>query len=194
MGSLWHGHAWDAPPDARKHAIQLAERNYSKAIRLYFLSGDAICYLTSQMQRIALHELLGEGTVNSSAKLKHLQTCLNHFVDLDDMLHLLLDKKVEVNEENKYCDSNEEDKSFKSLHSLLKLVKSRLQHVLKNLVKICLSKPSPNKECPKLVECYKTCYKATFNLTDDLDCEGLLECLHKALADIKNILNQNGDS
>lgn len=194
MGSLWHGHAWDAPFDARKHSVQLAQRHYHKAVTLFLLSGDAIYFLTSQMQRVALCEFLVQGSAAPSMKLKHLQTCLDHFLEVDKMLQLILDKKVEVTEENQEPVPSEDGKSFKTLYSLLKLVKTRLQHVLKNLVKICLSKPSPNKECPKLAENYKACYKATFDLTDELDRDSLLQSLHKSLVDIKNILKQRDKS
>lgn len=76
------------------------------------------------------------------------------------------------------------------MYSLLKLVKSRLQHVLKTLVKVCVSKPSPGKDAAKLAEQYKASYKATFELSDDLDCDNLIRKLHKALSEITTLKNK----
>lgn len=105
------------------------------------------------------------------------------------MLEQLVDKKVEVADDQKDSSTSEDEKPFKTLYSLLKLVKIRLQHVLKSLLKICVSKPSPNKECPKLAERYKACYKATFGLSEELPCDSLLKSLHKALVEIRHIKN-----
>ncbi|XP_030767358.1 erythroid differentiation-related factor 1 [Sitophilus oryzae] len=194
MGSLWHAHAWNSTTDSKKQAVQLAQRHYDKAVKLFLVSGDALCYLTGQMQRVALTEFLVEGSSSATTKLKHLQACLDYFLDTDEILELLLDKKIEVSDENKESITAEKGKSFKSLHSLLKLVKTRLQHVLKSLVKLCLSKPSPNKESPVLAELYKASYKATFELSDELDCDALLKRLHKALREVKNILRSHRDA
>ena len=105
------------------------------------------------------------------------------------MLQLLLDKKVEITDETKDTQLNTEDaKSFKTLFSLLKLVKSRLQYVLKTLVKTCMTKAMPGKESSKLADKFKACYKVSFCLTDELDCDSLLKALHNSLLEIRNIL------
>ncbi|XP_076260625.1 erythroid differentiation-related factor 1 isoform X2 [Rhynchophorus ferrugineus] len=193
MGSLWHGQAWDAPPDSRRQAVQLAQIHYEKAVKLFLHSGEAFQFLTSQMQRVALIEFLIEGTGSAAVKLKHLQTCLDLFIDIDEMLNLLVEKKVEIPEETDILVADV-GKSFKSLYSLLKLIKTRLQYVLKLLVKVCMSKPSPNKESPKLADIYKNCYKATFELSDELECDDLLKKLHKTLFTIKRIIKPNEES
>ncbi|KAJ8959532.1 hypothetical protein NQ314_006269 [Rhamnusium bicolor] len=57
------------------------------------------------------------------------------------------------------------------------------------LIKICLTKPPPNKDCGNLAELYKICYKKSFELKDDLDFNSLLEKLAKVLKDIRNHVN-----
>ncbi|KAL1490907.1 hypothetical protein ABEB36_011582 [Hypothenemus hampei] len=186
IASLWHGHVWDThcTDVNKKHAVQLAQIHYEKSAKLFLQAGDALNYFTCQMQKVALVEFLVESSGSSTVKLKHLETCFNYFLEMDDMLELLVDKKMDVADEQKH---NEEEGSFKSLSSLLILIKTRLQHVLKTLIKLCLSKPSPCKESGKLSEEFKVCYKATFALRDELSYDEMLVALHKALQDMKQV-------
>ncbi|XP_066141863.1 erythroid differentiation-related factor 1 [Euwallacea fornicatus] len=187
IGSLWHSHVWDTPAaDTKKHTVQLVLKNYEKAVKLFFQSGDAIYYLTCQMQRVALAEQFFDCSTSPSAKLKHLQTCLEYFLEIDELLESLINKKLELSEDQK---EGENEKPFQTGHSLLKLVKNRLQHCLKSLVKVCVSKCNTRKD---LAEKYKACYKATFGLSDDLDYDRMLNGLHKALGEIAD-LNSNVD-
>ncbi|XP_023016253.2 erythroid differentiation-related factor 1 [Leptinotarsa decemlineata] len=188
IGSLYHSHIWSTPNDSsnRKNIIQLAKINYEKAAKLYFQSSDPVNYFTTQMQRFALSEYLAETTSVSNTKIKHLQHCLEIVLEMEEMINLLLEKKVEFQEEIEQTEDNGEDNNtFKTCFSLLKLVKVRLQHILKLLVKICLSKPPPNKDCEKLSELYKSCYKLSFELKDSMKYSELLERLQSVLKNIK---------
>ncbi|KAJ8981559.1 hypothetical protein NQ317_009819 [Molorchus minor] len=178
IGSLYH--------IIGKNIIQLAKINYEKAAKLYFQSSDALNYFTAQMQRFALSEYLAETTSILNTKIKHLQNCLDIVLELNDMISLVIEKKVDISEENVAEEENGEKKTYTTCFSLLKLVKHRLQHILKMLIKICLTKPAPNKECCKLADLYKGCYKKTFDLSDNLDYKVLLEKLGAVLGDIKN--------
>lgn len=103
------------------------------------------------------------------------------------MINLLIEKKVEVVDDNESKEEESENKkTYKTCFSLLKLVKHRLQHILKTLIKICLTKPAPNKDCGKLTKLYKTCYVKSFELKDDLDYNSLLEQLGKVLKAIRD--------
>lgn len=64
-------------------------------------------------------------------------------------------------------------------------MRQRLQYVLRILTKLCLTKPPPNKDCPKLAEVYKACYVLTFELTDGLEFYTLAEKLKTILGDIQ---------
>lgn len=101
------------------------------------------------------------------------------------MIKLIVEKKIDISEDETKKE-NEDTKTFKTCYSLLKLVKLRLQHILKQLIKICSIKPPPNKDCPKLLELYKNCFKISFVLKDDLSYNELSESLYKVLKDIKS--------
>lgn len=103
------------------------------------------------------------------------------------MINLLIEKKVEALDDNETAEEeNENKKTYKTCFSLLKLVKRRLQHILKTLIKICLTKPPPNKDCGKLAKLYKACYMKSFELKEDLDYNGLLEKLGTVLKEIRS--------
>lgn len=119
-------------------------------------------------------------------KLKHLQHCLEIVLELEDMIKLLVEQKIDIQDEKETSvDETEETKTYSTCYSLLKLVKLRLQHILKLLIKTCSSKPPPNKDCGKYLELYKNCFKISFELTDNLDFNTLTEKLYKVLNQIK---------
>ncbi|KAG5878620.1 hypothetical protein JTB14_019523 [Gonioctena quinquepunctata] len=187
IGSLYHSHIWSTPNDAanRRTIIQLAKINYEKAARLYYQSSDAFNYFTAQMQRFALSEYLSETSSVLNIKIKHLQHCLEIVLEVEDMVKLLIEKKVDAQDESEQTENSGEDNTFTTCFSLLKLVKVRLQHILKVLVKICLTKPPPNKDCEKLTELYKSCYKMSFQLKDGVKFSELLQSVGKVLGNIK---------
>lgn len=125
-------------------------------------------------------------------KIKHLQSCLDICVELKELIDLIADKKIEIPENDVAPpDTNgSEQVSFKSCYALLNLVKQRLQYVLRILTKLCLTKPPPNKDCPKLVEIYKSCYVLTFELVDGLEFYTLAGKLKTVLGDIQAKLNE----
>lgn len=188
IGSLYHSHIWTTSNDSsnRKNIIQLAKINYEKAAKMYFQSSDALQFLTAQMQRFALSEYLAETTSALNVKIKHLQHCLDVVLELDEIIDLLINNKLEVNDPPVEKGETEEENNFKTCFSLLKHVVTRLQYVLKLLVKCCLTKPPPNKDCERLSELYKKCYKISFDLKDNLCYPELLRKLQKVLLSIKN--------
>ena len=97
------------------------------------------------------------------------------------MMRLIDEKKVDVPEGE---DEENETKGFKTCLSLLNLIKQRLQHVLKILVKLCLTKPSPSKDCPRLAEIYKYCYMLSLSLQDGVKCDELMNKLHLVITQI----------
>lgn len=119
-------------------------------------------------------------------KVKHLQHCLEIILELEEMFKLLVEKKIDIVEDHTTNEENEDTKTFKTCFSLLKLVKLRLQHVLKQLIKICSTKPPPSKDCSKFLELYKNCFKISFDLKDDFSYNELSETLYKVLQDIRN--------
>lgn len=127
-------------------------------------------------------------TTVMNTKIKHLQHCLEIVLELEEMIKLLVDKKIDISEDDTTKDDGGESKTFKTCFSLLKLIKLRLQHILKQLIKICSSKPPPNKDCSKLLELYKNCFKISFQLRDDLGYNELSKILNKVLNDIKSEL------
>lgn len=108
------------------------------------------------------------------------------------MIDLIADKKIEILEiELTQPESNGVDEvSFKSTYALLNLVRQRLQYVLRILTKLCLTKPPPNKDCPKLAEMYKSCYVLTFGLVDGLDFYALAAKLKSVLGEIEVKVNE----
>lgn len=121
----------------------------------------------------------------TNIKIKHLQHCLEILLELEGMIKLLMEKKIDITEDETSTDENEETKTYKTCFSLLKLVKTRLQHILKQLIKICSIKPPPNKDCPKVLELYKDCFKISFELRDDFTYNKLSEALCNVLSGIK---------
>lgn len=108
------------------------------------------------------------------------------------MIKLIVEKKIDISEDEAKKE-NEDTKTFKNCFSLLKLVKLRLQHILKQLIKLCTIKPPPNKDCPKLLDLYKNCYKISFDLRDDFNYSKLSETLYKVLNDIKKEISNFTD-
>lgn len=123
-------------------------------------------------------------TSATNIKIKHLQHCLDITLELEEMIKLIVEKNIDISEDDTKKES-EDAKTFNTCFSLLKLVKLRLQHVLKQLIKLCSIKPPPNKDCSKLLELYKNCYKISFDLRDDFDFSKLSETLYKVLNYIK---------
>lgn len=197
IGCLYHSHIWMSSESAnRKSVIQLAKINYEKASKYYLAALDVISYFTSQMQRVALSEYLADSKLLKysyltlitqflaanapNVKIKHLQYCLDIFIEINSMIQLLIEKKADI-PENEIDEENETKEGFKTCLSLLNLIRQRLQHVLKILVKLCLTKPPPSKDCPKLAEIYKACYMKALSLIDGLTCEELVNKLHEVL-------------
>ncbi|KAL3280357.1 hypothetical protein HHI36_017846 [Cryptolaemus montrouzieri] len=194
MASLYHRHVLSTPEDAssKKKTISLAKIHYEKASSYYLLAHDVINYFTSQMQKFGLLESLAESAGNPNAKIKHFQGCLDIVLEIAEMVDMLVLKKVDMPEEGKMNCECEKDiseiRTYNTIFSLLKLVKQRLQHILKNLLKLCSAKNPPNKDCPKLAENYRECYKCTFVLKDDLTQHELLLMLNDVLKKIKQIV------
>ncbi|RZB41599.1 erythroid differentiation-related factor 1 [Asbolus verrucosus] len=184
IGCLYHSHIVGSDSANRKCVIQLAKINYERASKYYILALDVISYFTAQMQRVALSEYLTETANAPNVKIKHLQHCLDIFVEIDDMITLLVEKKVDIPENETELDEGSELKGFRTCFSLLNLIRQRLQHVLKMLVKLCLTKPPLNKDCPKLAEVYKSCYMMSFDLKDGIVYDELLNKLHSVLKQI----------
>lgn len=119
-------------------------------------------------------------------KIKHLQSCLDICIELKEVVDLVARKKIEIPETDTIPSTTNSDQiSFKSLYALLNLVRQRLQYVLRVLTKLCLTKPPPNKDCPKLAEIYKACYVLTFELVDGLEFYVLAEKLRTILNEIE---------
>ncbi|KAJ8959533.1 hypothetical protein NQ314_006270 [Rhamnusium bicolor] len=112
IGSLYHSHIWCTPNDSsnRKNIIQLAKINYEKAAKLYFQSSDAVNYFTAQMQRFALSEYLTETASALNTKIKHLQHCLSIILELEEMIILLIEKKIDIAEDSKEPSEETENK------------------------------------------------------------------------------------
>lgn len=178
IGSLYHKRVLETLND-RKNIIQLAKINYEKSAKLYFASADAINYLTVQMQRFALSEHLAESTNVVNIKIKHLQQCLDVVMEINDLIELICEKKIDTSEE--ILDSS--DDNFKSCLSLCQLVRQRLQHILKSLIKLTTTN---NKELTKI---YKDCYKFALEVGDYLNFVQLVNKLHLVLNKIKERLN-----
>lgn len=141
------------------------------------------------MYIIGCFQLFSAASVMNT-KIKHLQHCLEIILELEEMIKLLVEKKIDIPEEDTTKEENEDNKTFKTCYSLLKLIKLRLQHILKQLIKISSTKPPPNKDCPKFLELYKNCFKISFELRDDFSYNKLSETLCKVLNDIKKEVNK----
>lgn len=181
IGSLYHKRVLSLVND-RKNVIQLARINYEKSAKLYFASADAANYLTVQMQRFALSEHLAESTNVLNIKIKHLQQCLDIVMELRELIIQLDEKKIDINEESA---TEDEGESFKSCSSLLHLVKQRLQHILKCLIKFCSSKEAASKEYFKYIIIYKECYKFALEINENLSVIEMVHKLHLVLDKIQ---------
>lgn len=113
-------------------------------------------------------------------------------MELKEIIEPIADKKIEVseNELSPPEAKNSDQVSFKTVYALLNLVRQRLQYVLRILTKLCLTKPPPNKDCPKLAEIYKACYILTFQLVDGLEFYALAEKLKGVLGEIQIKLDE----
>lgn len=128
-------------------------------------------------------------------KIKHLQCSLSILLEINEMIQLMVDKKVDVGDEQTPSSSSDGGE-YKDCTSLLNLVRQRLQHILKSLIKLCLIKPPINKQCPKLTDMYKSCYQLSFELRDGIQYDELIKKLHNVLrlisvkvsAEMRNVL------
>lgn len=120
-----------------------------------------------------------------------MQQCLEVFKEIKQMVDLLKEKKVEVGAEE--TEEGDGKNGFKTCYSLLNLITNRLQHILKMLVKICLNKPPPNKDCPRLSVVYKACYMLSLKLQDGEKFNDILPKIADVLNEICVKLNELDD-
>jgi len=193
LGSLNHSSIWNLPNDLanRKGAINLAKLHYEKATALFFISMDAVNYFTVQMQRFALLEYLAESSGLPQAKITHYQECLEVLCDVKPMLQLIIENKIELDDST----TEDNDNSFKTLKSLIALLQNRIQCTLRNLTRLCLSKPPVNKDCPKYANIYKSCYALTLKLDNKKNLNDVVVDINRILLEVENKLNfLNADS
>lgn len=109
---------------------------------------------------------------------------------MKEILQMILDKKVEIPEEDlKNFNERSTEPSFKNCSALLVLVKKRLQFVLRHLIKLCLSKPAINKDCSQLVKSYKESYTLTFELENCLDFDAFIKKINIILTKISDLVS-----
>lgn len=204
LGSLNHSSIWNTSADCsnKKGAVHLAKLHYEKAAEFFYDSMDAVNYFTVQMQRFALIEYLAECKLTNrfyncsvsnvfilastlpQVKITHYQECLEILLGLKPMLELIINKKIELDDNE--IENN--DKSFKSVKSLVSLLQNRIQCTLRNLTKLCLLKPPINKDCCKLASTYKACYALTLKFDNKQNLYDTLVNINLILLDIENNL------
>ncbi|KAF5299483.1 hypothetical protein FQR65_LT01064 [Abscondita terminalis] len=185
LGSLNHSSIWNLINDTvnRKGAIHLSKLHYCKATSLFLASMDAINYFTVQMQRFALVEYLAESSSVPHVKVAHYQECLDILCDVKPMLQLIIDRKIELDDSNT---GEENETSFKSLKSLIGLLQNRIQCTLRQLTKLCLTKPPINKTCSELANFYKQCYALTLKLDSNQQLYDVILSINSILIEIEN--------
>lgn len=185
LASLYHNHVRSSDNDihSNKNIIQLARINYDKASHLFLLSMDTVNFLTSQMQHFALLESLADNSSATHVKIKYFMLCLQILMEIKPMLQLIVEKKIEVPQEDlTEVQQGQEQGSFNNYQALLNLVKQRLQYVLRNLTKLFITKSGNNKEMS--CDTYKACYATALTVKDGLGSYELAEQLKNILEEI----------
>ncbi|XP_018323253.1 erythroid differentiation-related factor 1 isoform X2 [Agrilus planipennis] len=185
LGSLYHSSVWNYTNDItnKKNAVHLAKLHYSKAAALFYALLDALNFLTVQMQRFALLENLGESATSSQTKINHYHDCLQILIEVGPLIELIIRKEIDV--DCTATNDKDEGTSFKSISSLIMLLKDRIQFVLKTLLKLSISKSTSNKDYTKSVAVYKACYSLTLSLDSKMDFEDFLVKLHQVITQIE---------
>lgn len=125
------------------------------------------------------------GLQSANAKIKYLQLAFATVLEMQEMLQLLVDNKIDVTKDEMQPEVDEEGDTFKSIYSLLSLIVLRLQSVLHLLIKLCLIKPPHNKDCPKYADLYKNCYKISLQIGKNVEYDQLVQKLNNALKVMK---------
>ncbi|XP_017769509.1 PREDICTED: erythroid differentiation-related factor 1 [Nicrophorus vespilloides] len=184
---IYHKNMFNEENDGhRKTLAHLSKLNYQKASELYLQSMDPINYLTSQMQLFALNEYIADNTSVPGPKLNVLKSCIKIIVQLSEVCFMIVNRKVDVSEKDvSNFRPQKKLEVFEGCDELVVLAKLRLQHTLKAMTKLCLTKPPFSKDAARLAELYKGCYKLTFQLEQEMDFYAFVKKLGDILVEIK---------
>ncbi|XP_037907220.1 erythroid differentiation-related factor 1 [Hermetia illucens] len=128
----------------RRRSLQLAFLHYGKAVEILESLGEVADYLKSQIKQISLTEQLAESQTGVQ-KIRTLHKALNLILNSRQMILAATDQDIDL----------------PKIILEVRLFEERLQHILRNLTKIC----SPDcKDSSKLAASY-TLYKALYATT-----------------------------
>ncbi|KAF5269378.1 hypothetical protein FQA39_LY08770 [Lamprigera yunnana] len=167
----------------RKRTIRLAKLHYAKALWYFLRVMDIVNYLTAQMQRFSFMERLYEFATTPQLKAVHLHECIDFLCDIKPFLQLILDKKIDLNDNSALQES---DSAASTLMLFLDKWKAKIQNTLLQLTKLYLAKPPVNKYCSEWAAICKECYALTLKLDNHL-------LLYKSVSSINNLLVQIED-
>lgn len=169
LGSFYHQSLRTVVDDTKKRTIlQLCRLNYEKSANLLESLKEFKDFFQVQIERIALQEHLAEESATVQQKIKNYQLALQHFLEAEPMLNLLLEAKTLID----IC--------------LMELFEKRLQHILKTLTKLAIS---GKKHDPK-AEIYKKMFACTLRSGEKKEIQQLVTHLITVL---KNIREYDGN-
>lgn len=150
LGSFYHNLLRNGIADDNKKrtTMQLCRMNYEKAAKLLESLKECKDFMQVQLERIALQEYQADISQNNIHKIQSYQRALPLFYQAKSILQHLMD-----------LDSYEQI-DVQEIEKLLDLFEKRFQEILKNLMKLMLSKSGNKKEKQneKLIGYYKKMY------------------------------------
>ncbi|KAL0269089.1 UNVERIFIED_CONTAM: hypothetical protein PYX00_006926 [Menopon gallinae] len=182
----------------RKKIIQLCKLHYEKSANLLLFLEHPAEYLRVQLERVALSEFQVECVNSVTAKIKHLENCLDLLVEAKSIFKIMaegetkVDDAKEIDKEDKAGRKNEESRESEDELNLLNLFEHRLQFVLLSLTKLTIGKTDGKRESNCLGETYKKLYAMTLksNVSDRNPVE-LAKWFYRLVNEITKSLNPN---
>jgi len=148
----------------RKKVLHLVNYHYDKSELLMKKLEHPLEYLRLQIERVALQELIAERSNSTNTKLKALESALNFLISCRPVLESVVEKHKSDEQQSARLSESGDDVSSKTSDEvavneekkLLSLYESRIQFILKSLVKLCAS--TSNQRLSSLFAKYKEMY------------------------------------
>lgn len=194
LASLYHQayRTMSSEDPRRKNYLHLANLHYERASDFMQELEHPVEFLRLQLERVALQEFIAENS-GFNSKVKALQSGLDLLIKCKVALCELSEKhnarrkkssKKEPNvHEDKGDSTGEDDQSDTEEKSMLNIFQSRLQFILRMLVKLCMS--SSNARLVSMTDKYKDMYSQVLKQKEDTS---LVDHLSAALKTCDEIL------
>ncbi|XP_044761246.1 erythroid differentiation-related factor 1 [Coccinella septempunctata] len=162
----------------------LAIRDYTWLAEYYLEIRRPAPYFRVQLKLFRLHEVSSERATQLRQVMESLYECVRLSCEMNDMIRLILNGEAKiVPEDLSMVHTDGEDKL--SFPLLLELFMSKVQHVMKKVLKVYAMDKLPRHG---LIKLYKECYRVSLSFSTDLTEQNTLVKIYEGLERIKTLL------